>query len=106
MAVLGFIVLKLLQVHVYVSILNIVLYEGLKWIFGGRIIANGWKRHYQEEDPEFYENVSTGFQFDILSIAIMFIPLWNISFTMDLLDMIMFTPEQIGEMDKESDEHR
>ena len=98
---IGLLLFKLLQIHLYVSILNIIFYEGIKQVFGHRIIANGWREHYKREDAEFYEEVSTKPKYDIVSFLIMFIPIWNISFTLDLIDMIIFTPEQIEAMDEE-----
>lgn len=98
---IGLLLFKLLQIHLYVSILNIIFYEGIKQLFGHRIIANGWKELYQKEEPELYKEVSTKPKYDIVSFLIMFIPIWNISFTLDLIDMIIFTPEQIEAMDEE-----
>ena len=96
------ILMKLLVFHIYFSILNFVIYELIKFVWGHRIISNGWAG--SKEYTEYYEQhpeKDKSNPYDLLYFAVMFIPFLNVSCTADLLEMIMYTPEQIEEMERE-----
>lgn len=93
------IILWIVWAHIVFSLFNMIFYEIVKNIYGYRIIANGWRktetyRDHEERaavDPKYVQMVN------ILSNLIMFIPILNIETTIDLINMIRYTPEQMKE---------
>ena len=71
-----------------------VLYNVLRTVFGRRILANGWAEEMERvkeenEGNEYFEKVGSVLDNPLIDFLTFFIPVMNVEFVLDLLEMIV-----------------